>query len=306
MRFAAVALVACGTATVEPPVPPADRQLDAVTLPGLRARLARVGDARWSPAGEAIELDRRELERRPELAVAMDLGAAVRVILEDRSTRAVAWVRRDSLARVPVRRVAVAPGLELEPGAVVELGERRGNRRRIAVATAAVRFAGWIDEAALGEVYRPEREPEAYSDGRVAANTDVLATTAGPVIATLGATHAARDPDVDAPAGYVAIAWRDERIAVRGLIAERAFEPHPRWLRVPSADVMDAAAITDTPFATLRAGAAFYDRGHAIGRVSRDATVYLWGKPGPWTPVLVSVPILGFVKASVRADDIVR
>ncbi len=303
-----------------------------------QVRIVRSGSARWTLDAPAIELNEGPVNGAfPPVPVVDETPDQVRVVLDSSAVRAIAWISRSALARVPIRRTAVAPtpdapmpaddrSATLGPGTVVELHELRQARRHVTSGRTNVQFDGWIDDSVLGDVFIPEPAADLMVDGTVVDGTVVDGTTvvgipvlpgetaasipeAGRVIATLAATSVARE-FVPAPPGYVAIRWSGPGITVRGLVSASAFTPSAQQTVRLFMDLLGASGgISDTPMATLRAGASFYDRpeGHPVGRVKQATTIYAWEPPrtAEWSRVvLVYVPQLGFVKAYVRRGDI--
>lgn len=167
------------------------------------------------------------------VAVLDERADAVRVATIEPTLVVAAWVPRAELATVVITPTPLyaaiddaAASVTLRPGAPVDVAAAGGPRGRVTVTTLGESAAGFVDRAALGQVYTPLPAP-ALDGPRVQA-PDVwvqAAPAAGSpqVFTTFAGVYVERGR-VD---GYVEVEHAGPFVAGRGFVAEAALRPTP-------------------------------------------------------------------------------
>ncbi len=224
-----------------------------------RAWVSEIGPARvdidadedtYGLPGSALAADRNSFPGM-EVVVADDLGERVRIVDERYSVRYALWVRREHLAQLPGRRVALAtaptgrpaPGtarksavVELAGGTRVTIRERRRSWIRVEFKEAGVSVSGWIPAERMAHIYRASLNPMGKLEDTLVLKrvTEVLDRAGGVRIATLGKDdvwgRAMRrlGPAVD---GLAPIEVTTARILVRGVVPADSVADKPPSLR---------------------------------------------------------------------------
>jgi hypothetical protein len=182
-----------------------------------------------------------------------------------------------------------------------------------------VRFDGWLDATAIGDVFVPARFPTPPGSGMVAQRT-ALTSRDDEVIASLsrsadqGASTTFVEevtPIAGAPPGFQAVWLQRPSIQVRGFVPLAAYKPKPE---VPESLAMwgrgePDGAVTCAQQAVLVAGrGVFTSAGERVGVALSQADVWVGYRDLDGGDRLVAATLFigpfGFVRAWLRTSDL--
>lgn len=159
-----------------------------------RVQVARFHHARLRPEAEDIAADEaRPVHAASSVYVAVDQAPErVRIVTEAHAVRLLAWVPRDELRWVVVRRdrletrLGAADGAWVHPGLALDVEESTKTHRRVEHTSNGIAISGWLRSSSTGHVYVPIASsalPSLAVDASLAAGARVTATPGGAAIA---------------------------------------------------------------------------------------------------------------------------
>jgi hypothetical protein len=328
----------------EPPEPRAARapEIDYLAngvAAGVKRRtwLMRTGPARWTEDGP-IATVAAPVELKPpiELPAIDERPGAVRVLVEGKGVRLLAWIDRASLglATVAESELASAPdepppsgiGVRVTPGILLTEARRRGGWRLVEGHTRSLTFEGWLPDGTVGEVFeRRAFEAAPSSGGSVKSGAVVVASPGGRTLARFDgawetAWHVSASgvldfpvaPEPGAPSGWQRIRFRDTArlgpdvpaVEVRGLVAAKDFSPTPPTSKREYGSSHVAYPKLHHPLrGTIAAGTPLFasDRRTRVGVTTEAVEVYFaYTGSEQHRAVQVDVPHLGLVEVEAR------
>lgn len=276
---------------------------------GRRAILARATQAWLQLGGDAHASPGWHDPDATPVTVAELRDGIVRLLVEEDDARLLVWVPRDDLRAVIAEATSIGGGVDVAPGTPFVEQRREGNRIEVAIAADGLQVTGWIDAAAIGDVWEaadpaaPAPEPThtlAHSLERPVviraapdAQASAVATAVEPIdVRVRGPVHA----------GWVEIETLGAQVRARGFVPAAATSTElglSATFHGGRGYGMSHAMRLDVP-----AGTCLRDRpdGEVIGVVTTDRNRFVYDRPEPgWWSVVVDTP-WGLLHVPARAD----